>query len=150
MFGQCAGRELDGALDDVDADALVFVGSLDLVNGCEAAEQGHATARDDAFFDGCAGRVQGVFDAGLLFLHLGLGRGADVDDGDAAGELGQAFLQLFAVVVRGGFLDLTADLVDAALDVGALAAAFDDGGVFLVHHDALGAAEVVQVRRSRA
>jgi hypothetical protein len=43
-----------------------------------------------------------VFDAGFLFLHLGLGRSADIDDGDATGEFGQAFLQFFAVVIRGG------------------------------------------------
>ena len=110
----------------------------------EAAQQGDAAAGDDAFLDGRAGRVQGVLDAGLLLLHLGLGGGADIDDGDAAGELGQALLELLAVVVGGGFLDLAADLVDAALDVGALAAAFDDGGVLLVDDDALGAAEVVR------
>ena len=89
--------------------------------------------------------MQRVFDARLLFLHLGLGRGADVDDGNAAGELGQALLELLAVVIGGGLLDLTADLVDAALDVGFLAAAFDDGGVFLVDGDALGAAEVFEL-----
>ena len=84
----------------------------------QAADQGHATARNDAFFDGRAGRVQRVFDAGFLFLHLGFGRGADIDDGHATGELGQAFLQFFAVVIGGGFFDLAADLVDAALDLG--------------------------------
>ena len=124
--------------------------ALDGFDGRQAAEQRHAAAGDDAFFDGRAGRVQRVFDAGFLFLHFGFGRGADVDDGHAAGELGQAFLQFLAVVVGGGFLDLAADLVDAALDLGALAVAFDDGGVFLVHHDALGAAEVFERRCSRA
>ena len=89
--------------------------------------------------------MQRVFDAGLLFLHLGFGRGADVDDGHATGELGQAFLELLAVVVGGGLLDLAADLVHAALDVGRLAVAFDDGGVFLVDDDALGAAEVFEL-----
>ena len=54
-----------------------------------AAEVGHAAAGDDTFFDGCAGRMQGVLDAGLLLLHFGLGRGADIDDGHAADELGQ-------------------------------------------------------------
>ena len=110
-----------------------------------AAEQRDAAAGNDAFFDRRAGGVQGVFDAGLLFLHLGFGRGADIDDGDAAGELGEALLELLAVVVGGGFFDLAADLVHAALDVGALAVAFDDGGVFLVDDDALGAAEVVEL-----
>jgi hypothetical protein len=46
--------------------------------------------------------VQGVLDAGLLLLHLDLGRGTDVDDGDAARELGEALLELLAVVVAGG------------------------------------------------
>src|ERR1039457_4024189 len=144
VVGECACRELDRLLDDLDADALVFVGALDLVNGLEAADQCHATARDDALFHGCAGCVQSVLDACFLLFHLALGCGADVNDGYATGELGQAFLQFLAVVVRGGFLDLTANLVDAALDVRTLATAFDDGRVFLVHDDALGAAKVVE------
>jgi len=53
-------------------------------------------------------------------------------------------LELFTVVIGGGFLDLAADLIDARLDVGRFASAFDDGGVFLAHDNALGAAEVVQ------
>ena len=39
---------------------------------------GDAAAGDDAFFYGRAGGVERVFDAGLLFLHLRFGRGADV------------------------------------------------------------------------
>jgi hypothetical protein len=87
-----------------------------------AADQGHAATGDDTLFDGGTGRVQRVFHAGLLLLHLGLGGGTDVDDGHAAGELGQALLELLAVVVGGGLFDLAADLADAALDVGGLAA----------------------------
>ncbi len=123
---------------------FVFIGGLDRFDGGQAAQQRHAAAGHNAFLDGRAGRVQGVFHARLLFLHFGFGRGADIDDGHAAGEFGQAFLQFLAVVIAGRLLDLAADLVHAALDVRALAAAFDDGGVFLVNHDALGAAEVVQ------
>src|SRR4029079_332501 len=65
-------------------------------------------------------------------------------DGDAAAEFGQAFLQFFAVVVRRGLFDLTADLVHAALDLGALAVAFNDRRVFFVDDDALGAAEIFE------
>src|SRR5690606_16078559 len=79
------------------------------------------------------------------FLHFGLGGGPDIDHGNAAGELGEALLELFAVVVGGGLLDLTADLLDAALDVAGRAGAFHDGGAFLVDRDALGAAEVGEV-----
>ena len=70
------------------------------------AEERHAAAGDDAFLDRRAGGVQGVFDARLLLLHLGLGGGADLDDGHAAGQLGQALLELLAVVVGGGLIDL--------------------------------------------
>ena len=90
-----------------------------------------------------AGGVQGVLDAGLLFLHLGLGGGADIDDGHAAHDLGQALGELLAVVVRGGLLDLGADLLHAALDLVGLAGAVHDGGVFLVDDHALGRAEIV-------
>jgi hypothetical protein len=76
--------------------------------------------------------LQGVFDAGLLLFHLGLGRCADVDHGDAADQLGQTLLQLLAVVVGGGLSRSGADLLDAALDVFFLAGAVDDGGVVLV------------------
>ena len=116
-------------------------GRLQLVAG---AEQGDAAAGQDAFFDGRAGGVEGVFDAGLLFLHLAFGGGADVDLGHAAGQLGEALFELLAVVVAGGVVDLAADLVDAALDVLALAGAFDDRGVVLVDDDLLGAAELVE------
>ena len=45
-------------------------------------------------------------------------RRADLDDRDAADELGEALLELLAVVVAGGVLDLLADRFDAALDLG--------------------------------
>ncbi len=134
----------DRAAHDLQADLLVAF-ELEGVERLLRADERDAAAGDDAFFDRRAGGVQGVFDAGFLLLHLGFGRGADIDDGDAAGELGEALLELLAVVVAGGFFDLAADLVDAALDVGLLAGAFDDRGVFLVDRDALGAAEVFEV-----
>ena len=71
--------------------------------GCRAPPSARISATpppgDDALFDRRAGRVQRVLDAGLLLLHLGLGRGADLDDRDAAGELRQALLELLPVVV---------------------------------------------------
>jgi hypothetical protein len=59
--------------------------------------------------------VQGVVNAILAFLDFHFGRTADLDDGHAASQLGQTFLQLFAVVVAGGDFDLRLDLLDAAL-----------------------------------
>ena len=117
---------------------------LELVERRLRAEQRDAAAGDDALFDGRARRVQRVLDAGLLLLHLDLGRRADLDDRDAADELGEALLELLAVVVAGGVLDLRADLLHARLDVGLLAGAVDDRRVVLVDRDALGAAEVLE------
>ena len=107
-------------------------------------DESNATAGDDALFDGRAGRLEGVLDAVLLLLELGLGRSADLDDRDAAGELGQTLLELLLVEVGVGVLDLGLDLVDAGLDVLLLAGAVDDRGVVLGDLDGLGAAEHVE------
>ena len=113
-----------------------------LVQGGHGVDQGHAAAGDDAFFNRRAGGGKGIFHAVLLFLQLGLGGCANADDGNAAGELGQAFLQFLAVVIAGALVDLDADLLDAAFDLGGIALAADDGGVVLGGDDLLGAAEV--------
>src|SRR6266487_1849438 len=145
VIGQLSSREFDRALDDINADPFVVVGSLDRVNGLQTTDQRHSATRHDTFLNCGAGRVQCVFDAGLLFLHFSLGRSADVNDRHATGQLGQAFLQLLAIVIRRGLFDLTTDLIDPALNLRGLAESFDDRGVFLVHHNVLGAAEVVEV-----
>ena len=90
---------------------------LEIVEGLRRPQQRDATAGDDAFLDGRARRVERVLDARLLLLHLGLGGRADLDDGDAAGELGQPLLELLLVVVRGRLLDLRPELLDPALDL---------------------------------
>ena len=80
-------------------------------------QQGDATAGDDTLLDGGLGGADRVLDAVLLLLELHLGGGADLEHGDAAGQLGQALLELLAVVVGVGVLDLGLDLGDAAVDV---------------------------------
>ena len=107
-----------------------------------AAEQRDAAARDDALFDCCTRGVERILDARLLLLHLRLGGRADLDDGNAADELREALLELLAIVVARGLLDLRADLLHASLDVRLLAGAVDDRRVVLVDLDALGAAEI--------
>src|SRR5207244_6844297 len=102
-------------------------------------------ARDAAFFNRGARRMQGIFDARLLFLHFGFGGRADVDLSDAAGELGEALLEFFAIVIGSRAFDLAADLSDAALDSRAFAGAFDDRGVVGVDANALGLAELAEL-----
>ncbi len=107
-------------------------------------QQGHAAAGHDALFDGRLGRGDGVLDAVLLLLELDLGGRADLDDRHAAGQLGQALLELLPVVVGVGVLDLGLDLVDAALDVGLVAGTLDDGRLVLGDDDLAGPAEQVE------
>ena len=116
----------------------------------ERVHERHAAAGDDALFDGRARRLQRVLDAVLLLLELDLGGRADLDDGDAAGELGQALLELLLVEVAVGVLDLGLDLVDARLDGVLGTGAVDDRGVVLGDLDGLGAAEARRAPRSRA
>ena len=77
----------------------------------------------------------------LLLLQLHLGSGTDLDDAHATGQLRDALLELLAIPVGVGALDLGAKLGDAARDLGLLTSAVDDGGVVLGDDDAAGAAE---------
>ncbi len=73
--------------------------SLQVIERFLRADECHTAARDDAFFNRGASRVQRVFDARFLLFHLGLSRGADVDHGHAAGEFRQTLLQFLAIVI---------------------------------------------------
>src|SRR5947208_10149476 len=142
--GDLAGWIRQRLADDFDAGVLVAdlgASSLEMLDG---EQQGVAAARHDAFLNRRTGRLHRVIHAILALPHLDFGRAADADHRDAARELGQTLLQLLTVVVRGGFLDLRPDLLHARLDVGLLAGAADDGGVFLVDHHLLGATEHLQ------
>src|SRR5687768_2842714 len=139
-----AQRLLERLHHDLDAGVLVVVVALELaVERLLGADECHAAARDDALFHRGAGRMQRVLDTGLLFLHLDLGGGADLDHRNAAGQLRHALLQLFLVVVAGRFVDLHADLLDARLDLLLVAGTIDDGGVLLAGFDLLRAAQVL-------
>ena len=94
-----ARRTMRAGLLVVDADGV----EVDRVDGLQ---QRDAAAGHDALLERRAGRLQRVLDAVLLLLHLRLGGRADLDDGDTAGELGEALLQLLAIEVGVGVLDL--------------------------------------------
>src|SRR5271167_4329386 len=136
-------RSLDRLLDDRDTD-LFGLARAHVVEHARRANQRDAAAGHYALFDCGAGGMQRIFDACLLFFHLDFGRRADANHRDAADQLRQPLLQLLAIVVRGGLLDLGANLLDPTLDVGLLARAIDNRAVVLVDHQPLGAAEVSQ------
>ena len=143
VLGDLAERLLERAQDDAgaglarrrrrSASRSIAVGRL---------EQRDAAARHDALLEGRAGGLQRVLDAVLLLLHLRLGGRADLDDGDAARQLREALLELLAIEVGVGVLDLRLDLVDAALDGVGVTGAVDDRRRVLRDDDAAGAAEL--------
>ncbi len=108
---------------------LVFVVALEAGEASQCTDQSNAAARYHALFNGCARGVQCVFDAGFLLFHFDFGSGTDLNHGDTAGKLGDALLQLLAVVVAGGFFDLRLDLLDAAFDRFLVAGAINQGAV---------------------
>src|SRR4029077_12378634 len=123
----------------VAAEGVGALGDLGL-----RAKQRNATTGNDTLFDGRLGGAHGVLDAVLLLLELDLGGRADLQDRDTAGQLGATLLQLLAVVVGVGVLDLGLDLVDATLDVVLGAAALDDRGLVLRDDDLAGTAEQIE------
>src|SRR5262249_21338983 len=126
-----AERLFKRAAQNRDAGGDITLG-LDVVERLNGVQQGDATARHEALFDGRAGRRKGVFDTGLAELQLDFRARADLNQAHAAGELRQPLLQLLAVVVAGGVVDLGLDLLDAGLDGLGVALTFDDGGLVLL------------------
>ena len=116
-----------------------------LIELLERVDERSAAAGDHPLLDCRSRRRERVFDAVLLLFELGLGRSTDLDDRNAAGELGKTLLQLLAVEVAIGLLDLPLDHLDAALDRVGLTVAVDDRGLFLRDLDRLGLTE--QIRR---
>src|SRR5439155_10855862 len=135
-------RLFEGAPQDQHAGALVAI-EVDVVQRGQGVNKSDATAGLNAFLDRSAGCAEGVLDAVLLLFELDLGGGADLDHGDAAGELAEALLELLPIPVGGGALEGRLYLGDAGVDVFLLALTFDDRRLFLGNHDAAGATEVL-------
>src|SRR6185437_5658853 len=94
-----------GANDDVVADLLVVGEGVGGLEAFGRAKQSDAAAGQNAFLVGSLGRVHRVLDPHLLFLHLALGRPADVDLGDAAGKLRDPLGKHLFVVIAGTLVE---------------------------------------------
>ena len=137
-------------LDDVGTGRLV-AGQVELLEcGRRRVGQRDAATRKQTLLDGRLRVAYGVLDAVLALLELDLGGRPDLDDRDAAGELGQPLLQLLPVVVGVALLDLGADLVDPALDLVGVTGTLDDRRLVLGRGDLASPAEQVKRRRSPA
>src|SRR5699024_2526610 len=76
-----------------------------------------------------------VLNTVLALLELDLSCSANLEDCYAAGELSQALLQLLTVVIGVGVVDLSADLLDAAVDLLLGASSLNDGGLVLGYNN---------------
>src|SRR3954465_3818210 len=143
--GDLLQRGLERDAHDVGTGRLV-TGQLELLERDRGRlREGHATTGDDALLDGGLGVAHRVLDAVLALLELDLGGRAGLDDGDAAGQLGEALLQLLAVVVGVRLLDLGADLVHPAGDLVGVTRTLDDRRLVLGGDELASAAEQRQV-----
>ena len=122
----------------------MIVLQAELVDHGLTAQERDAAARHDAFLQRRSRCVHRVVDAVFALLQLDFAGGSDLDHGDAARELCQAFFELFTIVVAGGLLDLLSNQVDPALDRLFRAGTVHDRGRVLVDVDAFGAAELFQ------
>ena len=133
-----AQRRLNGTQDDLYACVLVGIASVQVFQSGTGAQQGYAAACNHAFFNGCAGSVQRVFHAVFFLFHFDFGSGTDFNHCHAACQFGNALLQFFFVVIAGCGFDLLADFGNTRFDLGSVAEAVDDGGVFFTDFDAFG------------
>ncbi len=141
VAGDASKGSFERAAKNVDTGQDV-ASRLNRVERRRGVDEGNPTTRDDAFLDGGSGRAQRVLDPVLLLLELSLGRGADLDHGNATGELRESLLELFAIKVRGGVLDLGADLRDASLDIFLGTLSVNERGVVLGGDHTSGGAEI--------
>src|SRR5439155_11930502 len=83
VLGELPNRLLERPDDDRGTGPLVTFELVGL-DRVDRIQQRDASARDDALLEGSPSGLQRVLDAVLLLLHLGLGRGTDLDDRNAA------------------------------------------------------------------
>src|SRR6185312_13888545 len=147
IFGNLARRRLERPSKNLDA-GLFVAGALRFLvgDGGAAAQQGQPATRNDTLGDRGLGGADGVVECFLFRFHLCFGRRADANDGNAAGQFREPLLQLFAIVVACGLFDFASDLLDASIDLRALAAAADNCRIVLVDDDPLRASELFNGR----
>jgi len=130
------GRRFQCAAQNIETDFLIAFGfAFTFGYFRNTSQKNHAAADDNAFLGSRFGGVQRVVQQVLAFLHFRFCRGSGFNDGNAAGQLGQAFLKFLAVVITGGFFYLAANLLAAGFNVFFRAFAFDNRCVFLADDD---------------
>ena len=121
----------DGAKHDVDTGGLIVIGTLEVFKRLHATDVGHTATGDNAFGDSRTGCRKSIVNAVFLLLHLYFAGSAYMENGNTACELGETFLEFFAVIIACGLLDLGLDLSHTACDSFLVAGTVDNSGVLL-------------------
>src|SRR5262245_48000 len=100
-----AGRPGERLFDHPNAVPLVLIFALQLLQRLAGAQQSHTTPGENAFLNRGPGRMHGIINAVLAFLHLDLSGTADAYYGNPAFQLRQPPLQLLTIVAGMGFTD---------------------------------------------
>ena len=138
-------RSRQSALDDFNTGALVSAALLgQTIEAVCELEQCAAATSNNSLFDGSTGGVEGILDPQLAVVQFGLRRRADLDDGHTTSELGDALVQLLAVVVGFCGIQLPLDCGHPVSDGGTVVVGGDDGGGFLADGDPPRFAEVLE------
>src|SRR5690606_20122181 len=131
-----------------DLDTMLFVSlKLELVESLVGTQQGNATAGDNPLGQGSVSRGTSVVKQCLTLLHFALGGRPDLNLGHTAGELGEPLLELLAIVIAVGRVDLCANLIRAARDGVLGSSATHQGGVVARDDRLLYGAKVVGLDR---
>ena len=107
-------------------------------------QQGGATTRNNSLLHCGARGIESVFDTQFAVLQLRFGGSAYFDHRHAAGQFGDPFGQLLAVVFRFGVLQLATDGGHTVSHGGLTVFARHDRGVFFADGDSAGASEVLK------
>lgn len=138
--------DLASLLDDLNADVLVEVGTLKVVELSGSVEEGNATAGNDTFVTGSAGGAESILNTVLELGDLNLRSTADLDDGDTTGEAAETLLELLLIVLGGSELDRAGDGGHTLLNLSLIAGATHDDGVVLRDDDLIGSAKNIEIR----
>ena len=88
--------------------------------------------------------MKSVFNTCFLFFHFDFSRCTYLDHSNTTCQLRNALLELLAIIVRRGILDLNTNLAHATLNRISITRAVDERRVVFVHSDALGITEVLK------
>jgi len=104
------GWDLASFFHDFDADVLVKVFEVEVVESARGVEESGATTNDNAFIDSGTSSAESILDTVFQFTHFDFRSAAALDDRDTTGETAHSFLELLFVVSGFGLADSSFDI----------------------------------------